>query len=322
MLTNLRAVMLFTLLLFLKIRLIQGYRLLQDIGWLRIILFTVFVVPFAIRYLSNPAYTLFAYGVLLSSIHFFRTDTHFLKVQHLPFLAIFWLEYAVLATPMLLYLCWLSAWFYALALLLFVILLPYLRVYITATQPLKLLWLPRLLHPQAFELQSGLRKNFPLVVFTLLLALVFVQYVYTVPVFLIFMTFHTAFYYLEMEGMSLPMLLAATPQQLLWKKIKFQLVYFWLFVSPLCILFLLFHSTYWFVLLYFMVSSSLAQLFPIFYKYAVFVPAQQPIYNGWIYATFCTILLFIILIPFFIPVGLFALWRYYRKATQQMAVYF
>ncbi len=311
----------FILFLFLKIRLLQGYRLLQELGWLRVLLFAVFVIPFAIRYIVNPHYTLFAYGVLLSSIHFFRTDTHFLRLQHFPYRAIFRCEYGILAAPMLVYLAWQQNWLYVGLLLLLVAVLPYLSLTIRV-QPFQVKWLSKIFHPQAFELQSGVRKNLPVLVVAWLAAAFSMQFIYALPVFIIFLTLHTAFYYLEMEAAQIPSVVAKNPMQLLGRKIQFQYCYFWLFLSPLLILFCIFHTNYWFIIAYFVFSSSLAQLFPIFYKYAVFSPAQQPIYNGWIYAIFCTILLFIVLIPFFIPVGLFALWRYFHKSQQQMAVYF
>jgi hypothetical protein len=83
---------------------------------------------------------------------------------------------------------------------------------------------------------------------------------------------------------------------------------------PLSISFLIFSTSYWYVLVVVWIFSCLYVLFGLFYKYAHYQAGRKKVHNslvsGMVAIGFA--------IPFTMPVGIFYLWWLYRKALKRL----
>jgi hypothetical protein len=306
-------------LIFLKIRFLQAFRIIKEIGAVRMLLFVVCFLPFLLRYFAEAWYLGTVSVLFMVLLHLARTDKKFLQILQITPQKVYALDYGLFLLPSFTFLLYIGAYWHFLACL--VLVLGFMFVPFTLpqyNQPLFLFtsrWIPA----RAFEWKSGFRQYFSFVFVCLLLGFGLSKYEVTIPLVIIFFTLLTTCFYLEFEPLEMLLVFGKTPQKLLLSKIKGQLFLFWIFMLPLVLLFLVFHAKYWYLMPYFLLSSSLAQIFAILYKYAVYQPATNSQLNVFIYVLFGSAFLFIVVIPLFVPVGIFILVRYYRKAVKNLA---
>ncbi len=312
--------MLHTFTTLLKIRSLQSLRIMQSIGFIRILFFGICVVPFLIRYFSEPWYLLIVSSLFLALIHFLRTDKKFIKIMQLSVYQIYGFEYSVFLLPVWTYLLLHKEFLYTLFSIGFAILLSIIQLTINQ-QNRPLLFVSRWISPIAFEWKSGFRQHFPFVAVLFLLGLGLSKYELVIPLVMVSFTILTACFYLESEPLEMLKVLDKLPKKFLIHKILWQLKLFWLFQLPLICIFLYFHSLYWYVIPYLFFTSSLAQIFAILYKYAVYQPHTQMQLNAFIYVVFSLAFMLVIATPFLVPVGIFVMLRYYKKATKNLEFY-
>ena len=95
-----------------------------------------------------------------------------------------------------------------------------------------------------------------------------------------------------------------------------ELTLFWLGCAPLLLLFLLTNSTYWYVLLVWVVVSSVIQVLSISLKYGFYEPGlalNKDVFMGIYFLS--------LFVPYFVPVPLVMLFYYYRRATRNLQTY-
>ncbi len=310
--------MLFT---FFKIRCLQALRIVQDIGTVRLVLFCICLLPFLFRYFAEAWYLSVVASLFLLLIHLARTDKKFLKILHCRPLQVYAVDYGLFLLFPLAWLLYVGAYWHFLAVFGFALGLIFLPFTLPQfNQPLLLfsnIWIPAI----AFEWKSGFRQYFTFVMVLWASGFGLCQYEVAIPLLISALTLLSSCFYLACEPLPMLLVFGKTPKQLLQHKIYWQLLLFWGFISPLVVLFLVFHLQYWYLMLYFLVSSSLAQIFAILYKYTVYRPATQATLNLFIYVLFGSIFLFILILPLFVPVGIFVLVRYYRKAVQNLETF-
>jgi hypothetical protein len=308
------------LIIILKTRLLQFYRILADIGILRLILFLACVLPLLIRYFAEAWYLVAVSSLMMTMVHFLRTDKHFLKIAQLPIFQVYALEYSFLLCPIWFYLAWQNeyiALFSSIIVTFLVAMIPYTSR--QNSRPLLFIsyWIPA----AAFEWRSGFRQSFFFIIVFWGLGLGFSPYELAIPLSIAVLCVVSMCFYLESESTILLRAFQKTPQQLLLHKIKWQILLFGLLISPLTIAFIFFHTNYWYLIIYLFFTSSLAQIFAIFFKYSTYRPHTQTQFNALIYIIFGFIFLVLVLVPFIFPVAIFVLIRYYRKAVENLKIY-
>ncbi|MEN0003650.1 MAG: hypothetical protein AAF798_05890 [Bacteroidota bacterium] len=314
--------MLRTINLWLRIRARQIWRILQTVGWPLLTVFTLVFAGVVLMLLETmQQLTDWQLALLLAllplGIHLQRKDQGFLKLLHLRPLLIYLAEYLalVLAIGLLLALFY-GKWLIiplALGLSSLVPLLPTLPPKIRQGTIWQLSWIP----PMAFEWRMGWRQQVvPLLI--LLLGCTGLSYFTVAPVvgFVIIALLAASFY----ETAESPELVA-----LFWHQPNFIVRKWWanwqvylVVTSPLSVTFLVLHAQYWHVYLALLVLSAAYFFFLVAYKYAGYWPNRYKVYNQTAVGLF--LLGFFSL--FFLPVSCYFLWRYYRRATQQLHYYF
>jgi hypothetical protein len=301
----------------LKIRSLQFFRILKTIGLIRIILFTVFALPFIIRYFEEVWYLVTVSFLFVAMIHFLRTDKRFIKIAQLSTYKLYALEYGLFLLPTWIFLL-LQQEFIGLIISILSAILVACLPYTMNQQSKPLTFVSRWIPAIAFEWKSSFRQYFPFLVVLLLSGFAFSMQELVIPFVIISLSILSMCFYLEAEPLELLRLFQLSPQKLLLHKIKWQLLLFGILVSPLLVLFMILHYTYWYLVLYLLLTSAVTQTFAIFYKYAVYQPQTPSRFNALIYLLFGSAFMGLIAIPFLLPVGVLVMLRYYKKAIKNL----
>lgn len=305
-----------------RIRIYQFIRLLQSIGWGLLIVF-LFVISGLLLSLFDKLRDSASWQVaLLISIvplmlHLQRKDSRFLKMVHLSRRWVYFYEYAVLsfllALPFGIYL---RDWYlvpYAVAGGILISRLPSLRNYHRSSSIWNLPFLP----PLAFEWSMGWRQSGVFIVLLVIAgtALAFLTAIPIVCLILIALIVTAFFDPIEPKEWIEPF----------WRNDFFFLRKWWfnwlIFVVatlPVSIAFLWFQWQYWHILVVVLAVVGMLLFFSVIYKYAAYWPGRRRSHNQIPVGLF--LLGFVSL--FFLPVSLFFLYRYYRKAVAQLQHYF
>ena len=306
----------------LRIRLLQLFRLVRTVGWGYLLLFAPIAFVLILLLLeiaqNNPGY-IGAGGILLLLItHFQRGDKGFLSFLNIPTYRFTALEYTVALLPIsLILLAVLGDWQDVLLLqgaALIVALIP-LRLASREAEVTtnNLQWIPL----QAFEWRTGLRQYRWYFLLLYLIGIGLSHFTATVPVVVLIMALLATTFYEALETKELVETIRGKGR-LIPQKIKMQFRVFHLYLIPLYVLFLLFHGTYWYVLVAIVFMVQLQLCYALFYKYANYAPARQRVYNQMATGLFFMSLL----IPFFWPGALLYCIYYYRKANRNMKYYY
>ncbi len=304
----------------LKIRLLQSLRIIQNIGWLRMLAFIICVVPFLIRYFAETWYLLIVSSLFLGLIHFVRTDKNFIKILQLSVYQVYAIEYSIFLLPVWIFLLIKQEFLYlggSIVIATIISAIPYT----IQQQNRPLLFVSRWIPAISFEWKSGFRQHFPFIAIFYSLGIGLAMYEIAIPLIIMCFSLLTACFYLESEPITMLKIFVKTPKQLLLHKVRWQLQLFWLLMLPFILLFLIFHTTYWYIILYLLITTSLAQIFAICYKYAVYYPNTKNQLNVFIYVVFGLAFMLVILTPFLVPVGIFIMVRYYQKAIKNLDLY-
>lgn len=228
---------------------------------------------------------------------------------------VFWVEYLILSIPLLVILLVLGEWL--MMLLVPIILLGISFVHFStnhrALNNFLIEWIPS----EAFEWKAGVRKYFYLLVILQFIGLLGFYYVGPIPVVVYFLGVFIIGFYQECESELLLMVGERNPNQFLLRKIFLGLGLFALMISPMVVLFLLFHPGYWYIplLLFLLIGSVL--VYVILLKYAFFeantIKSSNVFWAIWgIGALF---------LPPFLPVVWVLSIYFYFKATNKLKPY-
>ncbi len=256
---------------------------------------------------------------LLASLHTVRKDKAFLHLLDFPTYPLYLVEYHLLASPVYSILLFKQDWIVLAVTCLLVSIIPLLdhiplhsRIKITQGGATGLSFIP----VEAFEWKSGLRKHGLLIGLLYLLAIVLFQYPFVALLVIVVFTFLVTTFYNESEPRQMLEAFALPPRQLLWMKWKLQLKLFWIGCLPLALIFLINIPEYWYVLPVWIVVCSVIQLLSINLKYTFYEPGLS--LNNDIFMFIYFLSLFV---PFFFPVPLVMMLRYYRRAHLNLQTY-
>lgn len=251
---------------------------------------------------------------LLASLHTFREDHTFLKILGVRSYRLYIVEYHLLAAPFYVEFLLNGRWGELMAVLAMVSFIPLLNVRIQrkANTARSLAIIPS----EAFEWKSGLRRHGMLIGLLYLLALMCYPYPFVALLVIVVFTFIVTTFYNESEPRAMVEAFEASPSTFLLGKWRVQLTLFWLGCAPLLLIFLLANSAYWYVLLVWVIVSSIIQVLSINLKYGLYEPGLT--LNKDIFMFIYSLSLFV---PYFVPVPLVMLFYYYRRATKNLQTY-
>ncbi len=300
----------------------QLFRMLKSVGWLLLLAIPLFGVYFL--GILQAAKTTNAYviaGVLsfiLISIHFYRKDGRFLQHLNVSRRLIFLIEYNIALLPTTLpLLIMYGKWEIFLITHSVAFLIVFLNPGIFAKQNSKVRPIPNFIPIELFEWRSGLRQYFYYAIGLYVLGLVFCNFIGTTLIVTILFGMMAVSFYEEIEPKEL-LENIHFKSNVINRKIGTHSALFHVLLLPQYLLFLLFHSNYWYLLLIAIMLSELLLLFAIFYKYAVYRPRRRRTFNQ----TATGLFLGGFLIPFLAPGSLWYLITFWRRAVKRIKYFY
>jgi hypothetical protein len=255
--------------------------------------------------------------VIASSIHFSRKDSGLLKMLEVKREKLYALEYIFMTTPLVI--AFLGGSNFGAILvqtigLIFLAFLPNPEITGSSfSNKLSFDFLPK----ATFEARSYLRQYIIPVGIFYITGLITSNYI-AIPIVVVLLTsmFFTAFFD-EVESKELFEAIHFK-KGILSAKIQSYVGLYFLLLLPFIILFLFFHFKYWYLLLVALFVGSTVILFNIFYKYANYAPYRRRVYNSTVNAIFFGFAM----VPFLYPVTLLYLIYYWRKAQNNIRLYY
>ena len=324
---------------FIKIRLLQFFRLLKGIGLLRIIIvllilwFTTYMLFHFLILPENTVKSLIAIGLFLLSLQVSRNDKHFIKTTIKNPYSIYLGEYLLLILPFLVIWIVYSNWIGVGLLILIILLIPLISI------NLKLRYLGSvikfLIYPfnsnlnskfkvrlpfisvSSFEWISGIRRNFILLIPVYLFILAFSFKPNVAVVGLIFLSILISGFYYYGEPREFVELFAKNPRDFILRKILINLKQLIILFAPILIIAIIFQTHTWYYLIGAIIISFLIQVLTIIFKYGLFEENANLNRNSII--VFLNILF--VIMPMFLPVPIIMGIMYYKKARENLKKY-
>lgn len=297
-------------------RLKQLWRLLKQVGFVRIVLLAIILAGFLVFELpglisGNGLLAVLIYPLIILPIHLLRKDQAFLRKLDLPKEVIFAGEYHFLILLYSLFLVYFQQWlaiFLGHLLITIILFLPSAKLekkYQDNSPFIK--WIP----VNLFEWRSYLRqrKFFLLFGFAFIALLSSYAVAMSVAILILVASFSEAFTHLESKE-----LIEAYPRNsnFLWSKSKDHSTFIHLLFLPFYALFLFFHLELWYILVLILIIIECSICFCLFYKYSWFGYSKSEIHNQIPFVIF-----FISTILFF-PIGIAFLYFYWKKAINAL----
>lgn len=311
--------MIFTIL---KLRVLQFWRLLKTVGWLLLLIALPLLGILFLRLLevvqNTSDYTLAAVFVLsLIFLHQQRKDIGFLRKLDIAKWRVFLAEYNALVLPLsLLFLILFQKWLALLLIHLGVSLVAFLPQ-ISGRKKQGVSFSLSFIPTEAFELKAGIRKYWPLLTLAYVPGILLAHFIGAALVSVLVFALVAVSFYDEFESRQLVEQFYFQPNWL-WQKSWVQAKVYLGLHLPQIVLFLFFHTQYWYILLAALVVGLMIIFFALYYKYASFVPKRTRVYNQTAFGFY----LIGFIIPFFFPASLFYLILYYRRARQRMDYFY
>jgi hypothetical protein len=323
-----------------KIRLLQLYRLMKDIGILRIIfvvllvVFTAFIAMTAIRKTENNTLITIISTILLLSIHSRRKDKSFLKITGEKPYFIYLTEYLLIMFPLLLCCIFMLNWKEFSYLIVLCILIPLtsaktghgktfsflkllMRSFSSVYKSIRNVKIP-IKNPFAFEWVSGIRGSYFFIVPFYILILSFSFKSNVAPIGIIIFSIMIGGFYLYGESREFIELYASNAKEFMLRKIRVNLKYLLILFIPVVVIYLFYEPSTWYLMAGAVMISCVIQILSIIFKYGLFKENSDLSRNGMI----GMLNIVFILVPFFWPVPLIMGIRYYIKGQNKLKKYF
>ena len=294
-------------------------RILAEIGVVLFVLLLLVSFPLLMGVLAqlSDMPPMWAVGITLAlilSIHLNRQDKDFVKlILQRPFL-MFLTEYSVLVAPIAVWNLYAGNWLAGLALVAGVCAIACIPVTVRFRKRERPLWRFPKNFTRHYEWVSGLRKSAVWMIPTYLLGAALSGFTAGIPVALMLLGLMTLDFYMDCEPRIFLELYSGRARSFLRKKIFAHLGIFWLACLPLVMLFLIFHHSYWYILLVVMFVVSVFPVLSITLKYASYQPNIRLTQNAFTMGLMVAFLCF----PFTQPVPLVMTVVYYRRALNNL----
>ncbi len=322
-----------------KIRLIQLFRLFKETGIIRsAVLLSVisFIALFVIQFVQLGKQSVIissAAGIIILSIHASRKDKRFIKVYFRSGYFIFLSEYLLLSLPLLILFGIYYEWGSAILLLCICLLIP--RIYLnlgirgfssgfkfllnpfSSNLSLKISVPVPVDNPKAFEIISGLRRYFIIIIPVYLLFLIFSFKTYVGPAGIIIMSLIFSGFYYTGESREFIQLFSNNYKTFIFKKVILCLKYLFILFGPFVLVTLMFQPSTWYILTGAIIFSILIQIITVIFKYALFTENADLSKNSLIVIVNVVSLL----LPFLWPLPVVMCIRYYIKAENNLKDY-
>jgi hypothetical protein len=304
-----------------RLRLLQTYRILKEVGWLILLLLlfvsVALVSQLVLGLISSSLWQAFSIGlVLLAIVHFGRKDLVFLQIYtngNGQIRGLLLCEYFLLLSPLMLITLLSLNWSAALGLGLSGIcslLFPISRSFL-----LKKSWNPTLgfIPDDLFELKTLLRRRFPVLIAIYLLGMLSFLHIafFVACIVLISLLISSAFEWIE------PPTIINWHKRFFFHKIGRHSLFIHLVLLPVYILSLLFHPEEYYFTLAGLFILQLAIVFSIFYKYALYRPRVRRLPQNMVHAIY---FLFLLIPGFQLVCLLLCIW-YGVKAHKTMSYF-
>lgn len=312
------------------------FRLIKEIGLLRSIVlfgFLIFIVLLifqSVKQSNNSKIVSIFTGLVILSIHASRKDKRFIKINFNLSYFILFVEYLIISFPVLLMLYIIKDWGNVIMLLLICLLIP--RIYLNLglnnlSSGIKFLLNPfrsnftfrmkvpvPVNNPKAFEIISGLRRNFIILILCYLIFLIFAFKSYVGPVGIVILSLIVSGFYYTGESRDFIELFSFNYRTFIIQKIKLCLKYLCIIFIPYVIVTLIFQPSTWYILIGSIFVAISIQIITIIFKYALFAENSDLSHNGII--VFVNVLC--ILLPFLWPLPIIMAIKYYFKAQNNL----
>lgn len=305
----------------LKIHFKQLSRLLGEAGIFRAI-FLLGLLCFGLLAmfikLDDPAYHEIIFGVFalsLLSIHLKRKDKTFLSIYAPKPQLIFFVEYFLLALPLLISLVYYNLWNYTLAFLLFLLILPFIKISAGISSINSVF--QKMIPNGNFEWKAGLRKYLFAFVGIWLAGLASSFFVAGVPLAIFAMGVLVLSFYENNESLQILIANEFSVGKFLAWKIKNHLLVFSIFAVPLLLSYAAFNPQYYYIPLIEFLVFAILLVYTILLKYAFYSPNDK---SG-VTQVFTMIGIVCIFVPVFIPVILVLSIRFLIKAKSNLNFY-
>ncbi|MBN2612946.1 MAG: hypothetical protein JXB00_15430 [Bacteroidales bacterium] len=325
---------------FLRIRIFQLFRFLNEIGILRLIVLlaiSIYVSMLCINGVGQSGQVSiipFLFGAVLFIIHTIRKDSRFLHTVFINPYPVYLFEYLVLSVPVFIISLVYKQWTGISGLMAICLLIPLFRIKtdinilskwlkfiiypFISQNSIKLKFKVPFVKPVDFEWISGIRKNLVILLPLYLFFTAFAFKAYFAPVGLILISFVISGFYLYGESRELIEIYAPGPGSFLTRKIYSSLRYLFILYAPIILVSLIFQPGTWYFLAFGLFISVSVQIFSVIFKYALFQEHASLNRNS-ILVALNTIFL---LVPFFWPAPVFMGIKYYNKAKNNLENYF
>ena len=310
-----------TIAIILKIRFKQFFRYLKEIGIIRVIILLLFLFITFNSLLKSLQNQIIAYSIvvvsLLSiiSLHYQRKDSSFLKSICYNIKAIYFVEYALLLSPLFLLNIFSGLWIVVLVLftsLVVVAFLPKKNKQESAT-PFEIPFISSI----SFEWKSGIRTYFPSLLAFYILSLGFIYVFWATPILLLFLSLVISFFYLECEPLLMLQVFNISPAKFMQEKLIQMGINFLTLLSPIILLYLIFNFAYWYLLLYSLVGGMSICTLAILLKYSMYEPLISLRLNN----ILLSMMLLAFLVPFLAGAAFIVIFRKYKKAISNLEYY-
>jgi hypothetical protein len=283
-----------------------------------LVIFVMLVIGVVWQQFHDPVKSKIMAGLivlLILSIHIARKDKFFVQHQLPAPDKQFFYEYSFLSLPLTLPCLFTMQWYLMPCMLACFYIVARLRI--SLRQRTAFPQLSRMIPPTQFELLSGFRKNYVLII-VLYLAAWATSWLLIAPVFILWlMTIAVMGWYTECESYDMLTVAHRSPAVFLRKKIRAHYRLLALITLPILLVNVVLHPAYCWIALFLVLVQPVLITLGIAYKYSHYEPKE----------TFSTghVLLSIIslssLVPFLLPMPLFFAFRYYRRAINHLQYY-
>lgn len=306
---------------FIKIRFKQVFRATEGLGLFRIIFliglsgFIAFGIFMQTAELPNSVYTAGLYLMIIAWIQVKRPDKQFSKIHFSNFRFIFFIEYFLLITPLIICLSIHNQWttlISVIALILLIVNLDFNPKQKSVNTPVQ-----GLIPSACFEWKGGVRKSLFLIVVLWIIGLGTSFFIGSVPVVIFVLGVLSWSFYEKSEPIQMILACEMGTNRFLLHKIKMQSTLFTILTIPLILAFIFFYPDKWYIPIAEFIIFLTLHIYVILTKYAFYQPNNKT--NG--AQVFGTIGAMGMIIPVFIPVVWLLSIRFYFKSRENLNFY-
>lgn len=305
--------------IFLNLRLKQIVRALKEVGLFRILFFLpffgliLFVTLNFVRQGQHMTFIAIMMGFSVLTTHLKRGDKTFMKALQWPSGWVFGVEYVISLSPFLIAYAFSPAPYFVAILAGFAMAVAWIPLTWVKKQRNFLRRIP-LIPAYAFEWKSGLRQYGLVILIFYSISLGFSWEPAVAPIFLVLFSLLTCTFYLHGEPLEMVESLRMGGRQLIWLKVRTQLLIFWTLSLPFLVLMFVQLWQFWPVIIYAVVICSSLQIIAILYKYALYTP-NSDLKRNMLFIGLATISFFI---PPMVPVPIFLIIRNWPKSIHNL----